>query len=466
MNAAFASVRALLRIELKRSIGLLLFPLLLLAAWYGASNSLPTGIYMWLDTSSAVRESVPFLGALAGGLSAWMAGRNHRRGVEDMLNVTPRSSIVRDLTAWAGTTFWVVAAYLLLAAVLSALTWQNATWGGPLPGYFIVGLLAMVAYSALGFAAGSWVPRRFTAPLLAIGIFIWEFALSSVSTKPDPELLSAAPVSLLSFNLDVFQKVPQVATQQSLWFLGLCGISLTATALKNARSNRLVWASLLGAVVVATVGLLTSLAAAAPLQGRASAKVTPFKPVCEKGKITVCVHPAYAKLLPEAARVVNQVAEPLESVPGVPTRFVQGSDVYRPPKGARSVTYFYLDSLKYGYEGMFKQDVAMNFVMNESVAAGGKSAPKPTEQDLKRCGGRVAGKDYFTIVLTTQTVVQEWLAGKARATYNNMYSTGDCPNEGKLEKRFANLDPAKRKAWLEKNFAALRAGKLTLKDLP
>ena len=62
-----SAARSLLRLELKRSVGLLLFPLLLLAAWYGANTELPSGIYLWLDTSYAVRYSVPILGALVGG---------------------------------------------------------------------------------------------------------------------------------------------------------------------------------------------------------------------------------------------------------------------------------------------------------------------------------------------------------------------------------------------------------------
>lgn len=33
-------------------------------------------------------------------------------------------------------------------------------------------------------------------------------------------------------------------------------------------------------------------------------------------------------------------------------------------------------------------------------------------------------------------------------------------------KRFMELDPAKRREWLTENFAGLRAGKLTLEDLP
>lgn len=467
MSAAFASARSLLRLELRRSIGLLLFPMLLAAAWYGASIQLHPGIYVWLDTSSAVRASVTLLGALAGGLSAWMAWRSHRHGMEEMLSITPHSSVARDLLAWAGTALWGIAAYVLFVAAISVLTWRNATWGGPLPGYFLVGLLAVVAYSAFGWAVGCWVSGRFTAPLLAVGIAFWETSLSGgiSTTKPNPELLSAAPWSLMPPNTDVFQKILQVTAQQSLWFLGLGGVALTVAVLKNGRRNMLAWASLLGAVAMATAGLLSSLAAAAPLVGPVPVRLVPFEPVCKKGKITVCVHPAYAKLLPKTAGIVDQVAEPLEGIPGAPTRAVQIGGAYGLSKRAGDVAYFHLDGLESGDEGTFKQEVVMSLVINDRNATYKTQARRSTE-DLRRCGGSVVGKDYYTLVLSTQAVVQEWLAERAGVPYGNMYLTGACPNTNKLVKRFANLDPAKRKVWLRKNFADLRAGKVTLKDLP
>ena len=393
-----------------------------------------------------------------------------------MLSIAPRSSVMRDLTTWAGTAFWGIAAYLLFATVLSVLTWKNATWGGPLPGFFLVGLLAMVAYSALGFAAGSWIPSRFTAPLIAVGIFIWEFALSSVSTKPDLELLSVASVLFGSSNRDVFEAVPQVALQQSLWFLGLGGTALAAIALKNALSNKLVWVSLLGAVAVAIVGLSSSVAAASQLQGPASTKLVPFEPVCENGKITVCVHPAYEKLLPEIARTINEAAAPLSGIPGVPDRALQSGSTYSPRGGdsADSFTFgtYYLTS---GDTASFEQEAVWGLVRNESLLLEGSGAQaKPSQEDTRKCGTKTGEGAIPTFA--AQDVVGRWLLRRAGGSpegfaQNGFFVAGsmplaECPNIGKLTERFAKLDPAKRKSWLEKNFAGLRAGKVALKDLP
>ncbi|MEK8110456.1 hypothetical protein NKG94_51320 [Micromonospora sp. M12] len=49
--------------------------------------------------------------------------------------------------------------------------WQGA-WGGPLWWPAVVGVVSMPAFAALGFAAGVLRPSRFTAPLVAIGVFL------------------------------------------------------------------------------------------------------------------------------------------------------------------------------------------------------------------------------------------------------------------------------------------------------
>lgn len=397
-----SAARSLLRLELKRSVGLLLLPLLLLAAWYSASTDLPSGLYLWLDTSFAIRDSGILLGPLVGGVSAWMASRNRRCGMEEMLIITPRPSAVRDLAAWAGTALWGVAAYVLFATVLSILTWRNATWGGPLPGSLLVGLLALVAYSALGWAVGYWVPSRFTAPLSAIGLVIWELALvGPAGINLHLTLLSVASSLLSPDNWSVFREVPQVAAQQSLWFLGLGRVALAVIVLKNSLTSILAWIALLGAVAVAAVGLSASLAAGEQkaLNDSFSAKAVPFKPVCEKGEITVCVHPAYKSLLPRTSEKIN--------------------------------------------EG-------------------------------RLCGA--TANENFDPALAAQDVVGRWLLRRAGDDPENLTQAGfsvsvspsfaECPNTGKLTKRFSTLDPTKRRDWLKKNFTDLRAGKLTLKDLP
>ena len=83
-----STVLSMLRIETRRSVALLLSPLILLAAWWMAYNGMYgtmyeaswTGVYIWEETSSTLKDSVLQIGPLVAGLSAWAAGRNRRRG--------------------------------------------------------------------------------------------------------------------------------------------------------------------------------------------------------------------------------------------------------------------------------------------------------------------------------------------------------------------------------------------------
>lgn len=480
VNERLASMLEIMRIETKRSVGLLLFPLLLLAAWYIASSALPTGVYLWFDTSSAVQESVIFLGPLVGGLSAWMASRSRRRGMEEMLAITPLSSAVRDLTAWAGTAFWGVAVYVLLAAVLSVLTWRNATWGGPLPGFLLVGLLGLISYSALGWAAGYWVPGRFTAPLSAIGISVWELALvGPTGIELHLTLLSPVPVLLSPDNWNVFREVPQVTVQQSLWFIGLGGVALAIVALKNAWASILVWVALLGFAVVAAVGFFSSIAAGEQkaLNDSSSAKYVPFKPVCEKGEITVCVHSAYKSLLPKTAKAINEVAAPVAGISGVPDSALPSSDAYRSGK-TDVANSFAFDPISITWEGgmeIFKQEIAWSLVQSEASSMRVFNVQaKPSAEDKRMCGAKAG--EASTPAFAAQDVVGRWLLRRAGSNAEGFTRFGfshtgpsypaKCPNIDKLTDRFAKLTSTKQKAWLEKNYADLRASKLTLKDLP
>ena len=51
------------------------------------------------------------------------------------------------------------------------MTAQQATWGGPLWWPAVVAAASLPALAALGFAAGTLVPGRFTAPLVALAAF-------------------------------------------------------------------------------------------------------------------------------------------------------------------------------------------------------------------------------------------------------------------------------------------------------
>ncbi len=203
--------------------------------------------------------------------------------------------------------------------------------------------------------------------------------------------------------------------------------------------------------------------------------------MCEQGRVEVCVHPAYEKLLPETTEAVNEVAEPLAGIPGVPDRAVQ---VYDTGPGylanARNTMPFYTDSIKdSGWEqsdSYFDFEVALALMqvqgpLEEDAEIG---MIEPTARDLERCG-KVEEPDMIMSpnpedfplepAAEAQEVVKSWLL-KQSGSYNPEFSFYQCSNAEDLVDDFAELEPEKRRTWLEKNFADLRAGKLALRDLP
>ncbi len=83
------------------------------------------------------------------------------------------------------------------------------------------------------------MPSRFTAPIVAIGLFGMQILPYQVENrKVNYELLSPVPDNLVY--REVFHEGPQVAAPQSLWMLGLTGIALAAIALKGHWRNVLV----------------------------------------------------------------------------------------------------------------------------------------------------------------------------------------------------------------------------------
>ena len=124
----------------------------------------------------------------------------------------------------------------------------------------------------------------------------------------------------------------------------------------------------------------------------------------------------------------------------------------------------------------FESGVAESMVRDVEKLYGSVPSPRvePTAEDERRCGG--LGEGYVSMgvepdgwipdpALESQEVVIGWLL-KRSGGYPSEPSQRQCANTGDLVRRFANLDSRRREAWLDENFADLRAGKVALKDLP
>jgi hypothetical protein len=123
----------LFRIELRRNATWALLPLLggllWLASPYGRALKAP--VVLWSSRSVAMQGTLQVLGPFAAAIAAWMASREARRQMTDLVTSTPRSRFSRRLAALAASACWSLALYVAADAVLFALTAGEATWGGP-----------------------------------------------------------------------------------------------------------------------------------------------------------------------------------------------------------------------------------------------------------------------------------------------------------------------------------------------
>ena len=453
---------SLLRIfvtEARRNLGLLLFPLVAALVVYTASETLPSGVWLWSATSSSLQGILILVGPLAAGVAAWVAGRDKRRGTEELIALSPRPMFQRDLILWAATTAWLCLAYTLAAAVLLFLTYRGATWGSPVWWPVSLGLCGILLDSSLGYAAGVYVRSRFTAPLVAVALY-WIQGVTIYDLNSSAKYLS--PLAGQEFT-DVFFEDPYtINAPQSLWLLGLAALILTLVALKRSGSRR-AWGAMLAAVVVTAVGVTLLLRTPADYRVlQARAKPVPYEPVCVEKRVRVCVHPAYESLLPGAARISSEVAVPLVGIPGGPVRVEQAPvESKLRPDGTLSFTLY--DATTLG--GYLAEDVAINLVRDQRATA--QYSRREKQSSAPRNGDPCAGFDGYAT--QSQNVVASWLMKRAGFSYksSSFGATLDyCPELKAAFERFSSLRPQDREAWLRANYADLRSGKLELKDLP
>jgi hypothetical protein len=427
-----ANIR-LLRIEMRRNVGLLLCPLLIVLSAALAMSRLPRGVWIWPHTSIMICETLMLLGPFMAALAAWMAARNRRCRMDELLATTPHPPTARDLTVWGGTAVWGLLAYLAVAVGLIIVTAQRATWGVPLWAPIIQGALGLIAYVALGYAVGYYVPSRFTAPLVAMGMYILQYL---PILWYESSLLYLMPLKAETPSI-YYPTEPNLGVPKALWLLGLAAIGVTAIVLKE-RQTLARWSAMFLAFL-ATMAGATMVLYMAP--SRLERSIIPYEPVCAEGRIEVCVHPAYKAVLPDTVAIANAVVQPVLGIPGGPTRVEQG------PGGGEllpngTLTFDMFHAPTYDPLPLY---LAQALVLDPDAVVGCDDAG-PCYPESQR----------------VQDVISAW------STRQSGFKQGgilDADGQAALD-RFMALDSAAQRHWLEANYAALRAGKLTLEDLP
>lgn len=448
--------RRLLLIEMRRTIAVLLALPLFLLAWQTLGGWFARPVVLWPDLSFVIGKGATLIGPVLAGAAAWMAGRERRRGLAELLHTTPRAPFPRLLTTLVGTLCWGALAYG--AFVIFALLWtaRRATWGGPDGWPIVVGLLALALYATFGFLVGTVIPSRFTAPLVALAVFAAQISLPFVD-RLHPALYPLQwlfPTAYIDATV-WFGSLPAVVPFQALFVAGLTAVGLAVLARYSDRPRAL-WSSV--AVTVALVLIVAGVWGVlryAPTQMEARARWYPdrparvYTPVCSTAPLPVCVHPAYVAALPQASADLNTLLAPLIGVPGFPSRAEQSA----PSTISQAVQIvgalpFALDS----YNTYNARTTALFCAIYACPTDTLVPIGTPQPGDLARAA------------------IAAWLwdrvEGQTYSRFDSCGMGGYTSDVCAAAARFASLDPQTQHEWLVAHFADLRAGRLTLEELP
>jgi hypothetical protein len=492
----------LLRLELRRNIMPWLLPLLAVLFWFVTYRPAMANPPFWNVRSGIVQSHTMLAFApLLAGAAAWAGSRDRRRGVADLVGMTALPRWAGQLAAWAATTCWAEAIYLAGVAVLYVVTARQGAWGGPLWWPVAVGAAFVAASCALGFAAGSLLPSRFTAPVAAFVMFLalagGAFALQANVTYAQIWPLNVQG-AFPSDSYGIFYPyLPDLPITQLMFLAGLTAAALGGLGLPTAAGGR--WLRRATAAVtaagLAAAGTGVVLAGTARLEAHgivvpalhnaASDRPTPYPPDCGHTAIPICLQPAYRALLPDVTAALGPLLSQVAGLPGMPTRVTQvavtsarpapsnGVSFGGPVIGGRPpVLYLPLAGLTLPGEGntpasQFTDALRqLDGVPILSVLVG-LPGQVPAQAGLGGINSMPNPRHFAQVAVIDGLVRALGLAqpGPLSVRIPHGTSSGEQQVQAAAQ-RFAALPAAARHAWLTTHLAALRADRISVSEIP
>jgi hypothetical protein len=504
----FALAR-LLRLELRHNAMVWLLPVVIGLFWlttYRRDMAMPP---LWNLRAAGLQSGVMLDFAFpVTGAAAWTASREARRRITDQVTVTARPRWARLLAPWAATTIWAMLAYLGCTAVLYGVTAHQASWGGPLWWPAAVAAASLPAFSALGFILGTFLPGRFTAPLASIAAF-FVLALSTELISGSQSYWNVSPIITGPWDLGpqaavatFYPYLPDLPIAQVMFLAGLTVALLGALALpagSGGRALRAAAAGLTGAGLLAA-GTAVGLAGTGTMDAHgmiripalhdaASDQPLQFTPACSRTAIPVCLNPAYASYLSVTATALAPLLSQVAGLPGAPARIVQDSVLYRqgagnqvtirprnPADSARSpVSYLVLPDQTQGPSMTAAQLASMVIATYGQQLVTRVTGDGPTASQAQHAVAaallRAAGLGGVIVTSQCPPVSKAPPGPAGRREPGRVcasQSVGAAPGTpaAAAAERFDALPASVRHAWLVRHLAELRAGQVTLAELP
>ena len=492
------SARAL-RLEFKRNAVPYVLPLLAAVFYFDTLRTGAGFAPIWAVRASAITDHMLFeFSAFAGGLAAWAGSREGRRRTTDLVASTPRAPWARRSIALAGTLCWLLLAFLAGVAALYIQTAVHATWGGPPLWPVLVGAAGVTVVTVIGFTCGVLFPGRFTAPLVAIGVLVlsqtgFRHALGVTASSGTYALLSPAnspPV----VDAGVYHHVaPDLSIVQVMFMggiavalVGMLGLAPELRQLASAGGRAPLRAALAGsgswllravAAVLVACGVVVSWAAFAlagtakpdpvggweipALHSAASDQPVPVTQDCTSSSgFQVCVHPAFSFYLHDLAAAFDPVAAEIAGLPAAPAgaqevasvsggQDVQSGTAANPPVFEFTAEHVgpmlgqfngYPDPA--GWAQGFQQGLLDAFLTGRP--------PHPGPVPILLGPAQQAVEDALLTAVGSQPLNPAVRSAGVSAA----------------ARRFAALPASARHAWLAAHLTPLRAGAITLAQLP
>lgn len=454
---AIRVVGRLFWIEFRRCGGYWMLPMILPLVWFFNQGFDDYGVVLWFRMSIVTFQSYIIIGPLTAGLAAWLAGRERRRRTEGLVETAPMRPFRRDLLLLGATAGWGLVAYAVVAAWYLGQAALFATWGGPDLGWLTLGVLATLVYAALGYLIGRVIPGRFAA-LVAVALpFAFTIGVETYRSVNGQQPLRPLSPFLQSqwFSVEAVAGPPVALVETLLWLAGLLGSALAAIALVRHGKSTIGLAGLGVSLLVGTIGA-NAVLAQNPEGGYVESSTPPFEWSCRKeAGIEVCMHPAYEARLDEAATGMARVVTPITGLPGVPTR-------WQDQRGRSSWT-----NLDEGIGNVYAySDQTMVWSLADDIFHGEPGERPASQLVILAVLAKRAGVDG------TELLFLDWPTEAMTVTSDGFHM----PDESKMAElqpkmeaavdRFGALAPEQQRAWLEANWDALRAGELTLEDMP
>jgi hypothetical protein len=497
-SAVPLSAARLLRVELRRNAMPWILPLIAALFWFdsyrpsiGASPLYGLRTFWNMGQGHTIIDFGPFVA----GVAAWMGSRDGRRGLADLVTATARPRWAAQLTTWAATAIWAVAAYLVFVGVMFAMYADQGVAGTPPWWWVAVGATAVSAFSAAGFAVGAYWPSRFAAPVAAFGGFL----AMAMSSQAGFQLASGWGLILPTNTNGTFDGnaqadsgifypwLPDLAIARIIFLAGIAVVALGLTGLPARAGGRwlrraAVVLTLAGVASAATgVGLASTARLAAhgvvipALHDAANDAPITYTPACGRATgVSVCLNPAYRRWLPDMTAALAPVLAEVVGLPGTPVRATQVAAGYPsgqggPPQAMTLGGHPPVLRMSLGLLDMpgpcgfcagpmatkqFADQIRLLFA--HAFVGAGSGSGSPAQQAVQAALLQGAGIPFAAQpgLITATGNFQGPGAGQAAGP---VYATA---------RRLASMPAAARHAWLAAHLATLRAGQLVLADLP